>query len=268
MSRGVCRFDGSILQSGLASAERVFELLDAAEESVDPQASDQEDVTRGRVAFEDVTFSYLPERPLLEELSFVAHPGETVAIVGPTGAGKTTLVNLLMRFYEVQGGRITLDGRDTRSMPRHQLRSQIGMVLQDTWLFEGTIRDNIRTATRGLRRGHRRCRPDRLRRPVRPRPSGRLRHPVDDSGGAISAGEKQLSPSPGPSSPTPPFSCSTRPRPRSTPVPRCWSRRPWPPCAATGRASSSRIDCRPSGRPTPSWSWNRARLSSRGTTTP
>ncbi|MBZ5737835.1 ABC transporter ATP-binding protein/permease [Nocardioides sp. GBK3QG-3] len=132
----------NLLQSGVASAERVFELLDADEEPVDgagvPSAS-----RRGEVAFEHVSFSYDAERPLITDLSLVARPGETVAIVGPTGAGKTTLVNLVMRFYDVDGGRITLDGVDIASMPRADLRGQIGMVLQDTWLFEGTIRDNI-----------------------------------------------------------------------------------------------------------------------------
>jgi ATP-binding cassette subfamily B protein len=95
------------------------------------------------VAFEHVSFSYVEDRPLIEDLSLVARPGQTVAIVGPTGAGKTTLVNLVMRFYELDGGRITIDGVDITSMPRATLRGQVGMVLQDTWLFEGTIRDNI-----------------------------------------------------------------------------------------------------------------------------
>jgi ATP-binding cassette subfamily B protein len=95
------------------------------------------------VEFRDVTFSYYPDRPLIENLSLIAEPGQTIAIVGPTGAGKTTLVNLIMRFYELNSGSITLDGRDIASMPRNELRSNIGMVLQDTWLFGGTIRDNI-----------------------------------------------------------------------------------------------------------------------------
>ncbi len=97
----------------------------------------------GEVRFENVSFSYDPDKPLITDLSLVAAPGQTVAIVGPTGAGKTTLVNLVMRFYEVDAGRITLDGVDIASVPRGELRSEIGMVLQDTWLFEGTIRDNI-----------------------------------------------------------------------------------------------------------------------------
>ena len=131
----------NLLQSGVASAERVFEVLDAEEEPVEEDG--QLPVVSGCVAFEHVTFSYTPEKPLITDLSLVAEPGSTVAIVGPTGAGKTTLVNLVLRFYDLQGGRITLDGVDIASVPRRTLRSEIGMVLQDTWLFGGTIRDNI-----------------------------------------------------------------------------------------------------------------------------
>ncbi|MEY2430661.1 MAG: ATP-binding cassette, subfamily multidrug efflux pump [Acidimicrobiaceae bacterium] len=133
----------NVFQSGIASLERVLEFLDAEEQSADAPASEGHPPARGRIEFEDVTFSYFPDRPLIESLSLVAEPGQTIAIVGPTGAGKTTLVNLIMRFYELNGGRITLDGRDIASMPRRELRSNIGMVLQDTWLFGGTIRDNI-----------------------------------------------------------------------------------------------------------------------------
>ncbi len=134
----------NLMQSGVASAERVFELLDAKEEEPELDGSAAAvDARHGEVRFEEVSFSYEPESPLIEGLSLVAAPGQTVAIVGPTGAGKTTLVNLVMRFYEVTGGRITLDGVDIASIPRRDLRSQIGMVLQDSWLFEGTIRDNI-----------------------------------------------------------------------------------------------------------------------------
>ncbi len=132
----------NLLQSGVASAERVFELLDAPEESADATGRPAADA-HGEVRFEDVSFSYDPERPLIEGLSLVARPGSTVAIVGPTGAGKTTMVNLVMRFYDPQSGRITIDGVDITSIPRGVLRSRIGMVLQDTWLFAGTIRDNI-----------------------------------------------------------------------------------------------------------------------------
>jgi ATP-binding cassette subfamily B multidrug efflux pump len=133
----------NIFQSGIASLERVLELLDAEEQSPEAPETDSPAPVRGRVAFEDVSFAYDPDRPLIESLSLVAEPGQTIAIVGPTGAGKTTLVNLLMRFYELDGGVITLDGRDIASMPRHELRSCFGMVLQDTWLFGGTIRENI-----------------------------------------------------------------------------------------------------------------------------
>ncbi len=132
----------NILQSGVASAERVFEFLDAPVE-VTEEGGPVVGEIRGLVEFDNVSFAYLPEKPLIEGLSLVAEPGRTVAIVGPTGAGKTTLVNLLMRFYELNGGQIRVDGRDIASMPRRDLRSQMGMVLQDAWLFEGTIRDNI-----------------------------------------------------------------------------------------------------------------------------
>ncbi len=133
----------NIFQSGIASLERVLELLDAEEQTPNPDGAEPLAPVRGRVVFENVTFSYSPDRPLIEGLSLTAEPGQTVAIVGPTGAGKTTLVNLIMRFYELDGGRITLDGRDISQLPRHELRSTMGMVLQDTWLFGGTIRDNI-----------------------------------------------------------------------------------------------------------------------------
>ena len=133
------------IQSAVASAERVFELLDEQEEIADPVAPRR---LRGRTSpgastFEDVAFRYVPEKPLIEDLDLVVEPGQTVAIVGPTGAGKTTLVNLLMRFYEIDEGRITVDGIDTRELTRDDLRSTFGMVLQDTWLFNGTIRENI-----------------------------------------------------------------------------------------------------------------------------
>ncbi|MCZ4498925.1 MAG: transporter related protein, partial [Marmoricola sp.] len=134
----------NLMQSGVASAERVFELLDAPEEPVEGTTAPAPAAERrGEVRFENVAFSYDPDRPLIRDLSLVAEPGQTVAIVGPTGAGKTTLVNLVMRFYDVQSGRITLDGVDIAAMPRSELRSQTGMVLQDSWLFEGSIRDNI-----------------------------------------------------------------------------------------------------------------------------
>jgi ATP-binding cassette subfamily B protein len=133
----------NVLQSGIASLERVFEFLDADEQSAEPADGVLPTPSRGRVEFNDVSFSYDPERPLIEGLSLVAEPGQTIAIVGPTGAGKTTLVNLIMRFYELDGGSIVLDGHDIATISRQELRSRFGMVLQDTWLFGGTIRDNI-----------------------------------------------------------------------------------------------------------------------------
>jgi ATP-binding cassette subfamily B protein len=133
----------NVVQSGVASAERLFELLDAEEEAPDTTTNSKIERAVGEVVFEDVTFSYLPEQPLIEHFNLRVKPGETVAIVGPTGAGKTTLVNLIMRFYEIQSGRILLDGIDTRELTRDNLRSQFGMVLQESWLFTGTIAENI-----------------------------------------------------------------------------------------------------------------------------
>ena len=164
-------------QSGIASMERVLELLDADEQSTEQADTATPPEVRGRVVFDDVHFSYVSDKPLIEGLSVVAEPGETVAIVGPTGAGKTTLVNLIMRFYDLDAGSISLDGRDIASFPRHELRSKIGMVLQDTWLFGGTIRDNIaygnprrhRGADQGGGQGH-------LRRPLRALAAPGLRH--------------------------------------------------------------------------------------------
>src|SRR3954452_9239358 len=133
----------NVLQSAVASAERVFELMDEGELQSDPVTPHVLTNVEGKVVFDDVSFRYKPDAPLIENLSLTADPGNTVAIVGPTGAGKTTLVNLLMRFYEIDSGRITVDGVDTREITRETLRRNFGMVLQDTWLFHGTIRDNI-----------------------------------------------------------------------------------------------------------------------------
>ncbi len=134
----------NLLQSGVASAERVFDLLDAAEQSPDPDAPAEARCSGAAGSSSSTSRSATqPDEPLIEDLSLVAEPGSTIAIVGPTGAGKTTLVNLIMRFYELDAGRITLDGVDITAMRRDQLRGSIGMVLQDTWLFGGTIWDNI-----------------------------------------------------------------------------------------------------------------------------
>lgn len=133
----------TILQSSLASAERIFEFLDEPEEVAEREHTQDIKDVKGLVRFDHVKFSYDPAEPLIEDLSLEAKPGQTIAIVGPTGAGKTTLVNLLMRFYEIQGGSITIDGVDTRDITRHDLRQHFGMVLQDTWLFEGTVRENL-----------------------------------------------------------------------------------------------------------------------------
>ncbi|CAH0153171.1 ABC transporter ATP-binding protein [Microbacterium sp. Bi121] len=138
----------AVVQSGTASAERVFDFLDADEQDPDAENAaslpDPEVAGRGVIEFQDVSFSYTPDRPLIKDLSFRVEPGQTVAIVGPTGAGKTTLVNLIMRFYELSGGRILIDGQDIAGVTRSELRSRTGMVLQDPWLFAGSILENIR----------------------------------------------------------------------------------------------------------------------------
>jgi ATP-binding cassette subfamily B protein len=183
----------NLLQSGVASAERVFELLDADEEAPDDVVPEMVGDRHGRVVFEDVSFRYEEDRPLIEDLSLSVEPGQQVAIVGPTGAGKTTLVNLIMRFYELDEGRITLDDVDIAHMRRSDLRSEIGMVLQDTWLFKGTIRENIAYG-----------RPDATEeeiieaaqatfvdRFVHNLPDG-YDTVIDDEGSNVSAGEKQL----------------------------------------------------------------------------
>ncbi len=183
----------NLMQSGVASAERVFDLLDTAEQEPDPATPAHPDRLRGRVAFEHVAFRYEPDKPLIEDLSLTAEPGHTVAIVGPTGAGKTTLINLLMRFYEVTGGRITLDGVDIAAMSREELRADIGMVLQDTWLFGGTIAENIAYGAEGATREQivaaaRAAHVDRF---VRTLPAG-YDTVLDDEGAGVSGGEKQL----------------------------------------------------------------------------
>ncbi|MFI6639851.1 ABC transporter ATP-binding protein [Streptomyces sp. NPDC050504] len=184
----------NMVQSGVASAERVFELLDADEEEPDAAAPRRPARLRGAVSLEKVAFRYEPDKPLIEDLSLSVAPGQTVAIVGPTGAGKTTLVNLLMRFYEVTGGHIALDGVDIARMSRDELRSSIGMVLQDTWLFGGTIAENIAYGASGevgrerIEEAARAAHADRF---VRTLPDG-YDTVIDDDGAGVSAGEKQL----------------------------------------------------------------------------
>ncbi len=182
----------NLIQSGVASAERVFALLDAPEQSPEPAEVELGRVA-GRVAFENVSFRYLPDKPLIDGLSLSVEPGQTVAIVGPTGAGKTTLVNLLMRFYDVTSGRITLDSRDIAGMPREQLREHMGMVLQDTWLFGGTIAENIAYGADSFDRdavmaAAEAAHVDSF---VRMLPDG-YDTVIDDEGSNVSAGQKQL----------------------------------------------------------------------------
>jgi ATP-binding cassette subfamily B protein len=183
----------NVLQSAAASAERVFELLDEAEEIPDPATPARLREGPGAVAFEGISFRYEPDTPLIDDLNVAVDGGRSIAIVGPTGAGKTTLVNLLMRFYELDAGRITIDGIDTRDLTRDELRRQFGMVLQDTWLFHGTIHENIaygrpdatddeiRTAAEAAHVDHF----------VRTLPDG-YETVVDDDATNLSAGEKQL----------------------------------------------------------------------------
>ncbi|UCR90495.1 ABC transporter ATP-binding protein/permease [Mycetocola spongiae] len=183
----------NMLQSGVASAERTFELLDAEEQTPDIATAELPARADGHVEFENVTFSYNPENPLIEDLSFEAQPGHTIAIVGPTGAGKTTLVNLVMRFYELQSGRILVDGTDITRVSRHDLRSKVGMVLQDAWLFEGSIRENIRygrldATEEEIIAAAQATFVDRF---VRQLPDG-YDTVIDNEGGNVSAGEKQL----------------------------------------------------------------------------
>ncbi|WP_408016212.1 ABC transporter ATP-binding protein [Rhodococcus artemisiae] len=183
----------NLLQSGVASAERIFDILDAEEQSADPADPQTPSTTSGRIDFDDVSFRYVPDKPLIENLSLVAEPGHMVAIVGPTGAGKTTLVNLIMRFYDVDSGTIRVDGVDSRRMTRDDLRERTGMVLQDSWLFGGTIYENIAygdpTASReevieAAELSH-------VDHFVRALPDG-YDTMLDEEGGGVSAGERQL----------------------------------------------------------------------------
>ena len=180
------------IQSALAAAERVFRLIDAPDEAPDPENAVVADDVRGELRFEHVRFAYDEGGDVIHDLSFTAHPGETIAIVGPTGAGKTTLVNLMMRFYDPQGGRITLDGRDIQTYTRKSLRAAFTMVLQDTWLFEGTVYENIAYGNEHATRAdvERAARAAHLADFIESLPEGygtRLQ-----GGGALSKGQKQL----------------------------------------------------------------------------
>ncbi|WP_394941770.1 ABC transporter ATP-binding protein [Psychromicrobium sp. YIM B11713] len=183
----------NMLQSGVASAERVFEFLDSEEQEPENAKQHLPAKTDGHVEFKNVSFSYTADKPLIENLSFSARPGATVAIVGPTGAGKTTLVNLVMRFYELNSGQITVDGVDVTELSRAELRSKVGMVLQDAWLFEGTIYENIQygnldATEEQIMEAAKATYVDRF---VRALPDG-YQTVLDDQGDNVSAGEKQL----------------------------------------------------------------------------
>jgi ATP-binding cassette subfamily B protein len=183
----------AVVQSGTASAERVFELLDETEEDADPVDAPAPADGDGTIEFQDVTFSYSADRPLIHDLSFRVEPGQTVAIVGPTGAGKTTLVNLIMRFYELESGRILLNGQNIADLTRRDIRAKTGMVLQDPWLFGGTIRENIRY-------GRADATDDEILQAARATYVDRFVHSLpdgydtvlDEDASNISAGEKQL----------------------------------------------------------------------------
>ncbi|HUQ01356.1 MAG TPA: ABC transporter ATP-binding protein [Kofleriaceae bacterium] len=183
----------SILQSGVASAERVFEVLDEKDQPADRSTAELPRAVRGEVRFEDVSFRYKPEQPLIAHLSLVASPGQTIAVVGPTGAGKTTLVNLLMRFYDLDSGTIRIDGVDLAGVPRSEVRARFGMVLQDTWLFGGTIRDNIRYGNPAASEDDviAAARATYVDRFVRALPGG-YDTVIDEESSNLSAGEKQL----------------------------------------------------------------------------
>jgi ATP-binding cassette, subfamily B, multidrug efflux pump len=183
----------NLLQSSVASAERVFALLDAVEQAPEPSEPARPAGVRGKVEFVDVSFSYAPDQPLIEHVSLTVEPGQTVAIVGPTGAGKTTLVNLLMRFYELNSGQILLDGVDTASMSREELRALTGMVLQDAWLFGGTIEENIAYGAAGATHDQvvEAARATYVDRFVRTLPDG-YDTVLDDDGTNVSMGERQL----------------------------------------------------------------------------
>ena len=183
----------NLMQSGVASAERIFDILDADEQSPDPVDPESPGLSSGRIEFDDVSFRYVEDKPLIEDLSLIAEPGNMVAIVGPTGAGKTTLVNLIMRFYDVDSGTITVDGVDSRKMTRDDLRERTGMVLQDSWLFGGSIYDNIAYGdpTASHEEIIEAAKLSHVDHFVRVLPDG-YDTMIDEEGGGVSAGERQL----------------------------------------------------------------------------
>jgi ATP-binding cassette subfamily B protein len=183
----------NLLQSGVASAERVFALLDAEEEAPDSEQPARLVDPDGRVELENVSFRYVSDRPLIEDFDLKVAPGQTVAIVGPTGAGKTTIVNLLMRFYEIDAGRILLDGIDAHELTRDNVRRTFGMVLQDTWLFTGSIRDNIAYGREGATNEEVMAAAEAayVDHFVRTQPEG-YDTIIDEDASNISAGQKQL----------------------------------------------------------------------------
>jgi ATP-binding cassette subfamily B protein len=183
----------NVLQSAVASAERVFELMDEPEQSPEPAKPVVMRKAAGHIQFQNVSFRYLPDVPLIEDLSIEVQPGQTVAIVGPTGAGKTTLVNLLMRFYEIDEGAILVDDVDTRKMTRDDLRRLFGMVLQDAWLFTGTIRENIAYGKEGATEAQIQAAAEaaHVDHFVRTLPEG-YDTKLDDDSANVSQGERQL----------------------------------------------------------------------------
>lgn len=183
----------NLMQSGVASAERIFDILDAEEETPDPADPKTPEHDNGLIEFDDVSFRYVPDKPLIEHLDLIARPGHMVAIVGPTGAGKTTLVNLIMRFYDVDSGRILVEGVDSTEMTRDDLRERTGMVLQDSWLFGGTIYENIAYGDPAASREEvmEAARLSHVDHFVRTLPGG-YDTVIDEEGGGVSAGERQL----------------------------------------------------------------------------